>query len=237
MRPLSRATGMNSLYIWENSMKIKSQLPKIRVACFIDGFNLYHAIDNLGRNELKWVNLWQLMECFVNPTAQEIIAVYYFSAFAEWLGEPVKRHKVYVRALDHYGVTPVMGRFKEKRLACVKCGQSWIGHEEKQSDVNIAVWMLREAFRGNYDEAFLVSQDSDLVPGLELIGEMPKARRIKIIGPPERHHSKELCNVSTKQAKIKVVHLERCLMPEEIRDKGGNLIAKRPQKYHPPLTE
>ena len=33
-----------------------------RVACYVDGFNLYHAIDDLRKPHLKWVNLWALAE-------------------------------------------------------------------------------------------------------------------------------------------------------------------------------
>jgi hypothetical protein len=50
-----------------NSDNQLTLVKKARVACFIDGFNLFHAIKNLGRNELKWVNLWKLMECFIDP--------------------------------------------------------------------------------------------------------------------------------------------------------------------------
>ena len=32
----------------------------IRAAFYIDGFNLYHAIDDLGLPHLKWVNLFAL---------------------------------------------------------------------------------------------------------------------------------------------------------------------------------
>jgi uncharacterized LabA/DUF88 family protein len=127
-----------------------------------------------------------------------------------------------------------MGRFKEKTAYCSKCHHKWIGHEEKQSDVNIALWMFREAYRSSYDEAFLVSQDSDLAPALELIKEMPKVRRIKLIGTPARPHSKELAHSATKLVKITIRHLEKSLLPEEILDAKGKLVAKRPAKYDPP---
>jgi uncharacterized LabA/DUF88 family protein len=208
----------------------------IRVACFIDGFNLYHAVHDLRRNELKWLNLRKLMEHFIDPKIHEIVAIYYFSAFAEWLPAEVRRHKAYVEALKYFGVTPVMGRFKEKELSCNRCDHAWTGHEEKQSDVNIAIWMVREAFRNMYDETFLVTQDSDLAPVLEFINEMPKKRRVKIIGSPARRHSKELYQLSAKQVKIQTIHLERSLLPEEIKDAKGNVIVKRPKEYDPPSS-
>ena len=40
-------------------------MKKIRVNAYVDGFNLYHAIDELGHNHLKWVNLRALCEQFL----------------------------------------------------------------------------------------------------------------------------------------------------------------------------
>jgi uncharacterized LabA/DUF88 family protein len=161
------------------------------------------------------------------------VAVYYFSAYATWIQEAYEIHQAYVDALQRYGVHPVFGKFKAKQLSCFDCNREWTGHEEKQSDVNLAIWMVREAFRNNYDEAFLVTQDSDLVPAIEFVREMPRSRKVKIISPPGKPHSKELCRYSTNQAKIKEIHLERCLLPKEIVDLNGDVIVVRPTKYDP----
>lgn len=50
-----------------------------RVAAFIDGFNLYHAIVELQKPHLKWVNLWTLTETFIKRRSQRLDKVYYFS--------------------------------------------------------------------------------------------------------------------------------------------------------------
>jgi uncharacterized LabA/DUF88 family protein len=209
-------------------------MSKIRVACFIDGFNVYHAIDELRAEHLKWVNLRSLMECFIDPAAHEIVSVFYFTAHAEWLIDPCARHKEYVNALRHYGVTPVLGSFKDKPARCNGCGATWTAHEEKQSDVNIAVYMLGEAARDQFDQAFLVTRDSDLVPAVRLVRELYPEKRVKVIAPPGRRHSKELWAASTHRAAIQRVHVERCLMPEEVCDASGTVIARRPSKYDPP---
>jgi len=54
-----------------------------RVACFVDGFNLYHAIVRLGAPHLKWLDLSALMRRFIHPGSQEIDGIHYFSASAE----------------------------------------------------------------------------------------------------------------------------------------------------------
>lgn len=200
----------------------------------MDGFNLYHAVADLNRNELKWVDLRKLMECFIDPKVHIISDVFYFSAFAEWLIEPAKRHKAYVNALVSRGVTPILGRFKDKSLGCSKCGHRWTGHEEKQTDVNLAISMVREAYRSRFDEAFLVSQDSDLAPVIDLIHEFPRHRSVKLIGPPGRPHSKELVAATDKQVKIKPIHLERSLLPADVYTANGKLVTRRPNAYDPP---
>jgi hypothetical protein len=39
----------------------------MRVATFIDGFNLYHAIRGLRNNRLKWCDVRALVEMFLHP--------------------------------------------------------------------------------------------------------------------------------------------------------------------------
>ena len=62
-------------------------MAKKRVVAFVDGFNLYHAIDNLNEfgpyDYLKWINLHTLVETFVPAPDFDLVAVKYFSAFAE----------------------------------------------------------------------------------------------------------------------------------------------------------
>lgn len=151
----------------------------IRVSAFIDGFNLYHAIRDLGRNDLKWLNLRDLLNHFTTDGIHELGDIFYFSAYADWLPDQRKRHMIYVRALRHAGVTPVMGNFKEKERKCFVCKSEWIGHEEKQSDVNLAVRLVREAYKDAFDLAFVVSCDSDLAPPIKLLREIFPKKKVK----------------------------------------------------------
>lgn len=115
-----------------------------RVECFVDGFNLYHAISRLKQPHLKWVDLRKLSACFIDPALHEMKSVFYFSAFANWMPPQAARHRQYVEALKAFGVTPVMGEFKAKDKKCKICGGIYQSHEEKETDVNIALWLLIE---------------------------------------------------------------------------------------------
>ncbi len=181
--------------------------------------------------------MWRLMETFTNPANHKLVDVYYFTAIAEWLINPAKRHKKFIRAQEACGVKVILGSFKEKSSGCKTCGTTWISHEEKQTDVNIAVTMIREAYNDNFDEAFIVSQDSDFAPALQVINGLSKKRKIKLISPPGFRHSKELGQYAHKTGSIKIPHLENCRMPFKIEDtKTKYLITTRPEKYKPPTT-
>ena len=147
---------------------------KRRVACFVDGFNLYHAIDDLRKNQkqlnhLKWLDLNKLAHAFIKPTLETITDVHYFSAYAFWLPDASARHRQYVTALESVGVNVKLGQFKNKSRSCKTCKSNWIGHEEKESDVNFAVELLNRTWKKEFDRAIIVTADTDIVPVLQMI--------------------------------------------------------------------
>jgi uncharacterized LabA/DUF88 family protein len=206
----------------------------IRSAFFIDGFNLYHALKRLGSHYLKWVDLNALMGRLIAPKSETIVAIYYFSAYAHWLPDQWKRHQEYVAALRYVGVVPVMGQFKNKDRWCNSCGAKWIGHEEKETDVNIALYLLNEAYRDSYDRAYIVSRDSDLKPAVEMVLTQFSNKEIVIVAPPELGHSNDLTLAAGNKRRIKRRQVQECLLPALVVDPAGNVIATRPSKYDPP---
>lgn len=215
---------------------------KCRVACFVDGFNLYHAIRDLGpeSSHLKWVDLRGLASAFITPSTEQLVSVFYFSAYATWLGDPLRqdtpqgRHREYVAALEARGTTSVLGKFKEKSRHCLKCGARWTTHEEKESDVNIALHLLHHAHIDSFDKAQIISSDSDLCPAIRLLKDHFPKKPVEVLVPPRRYDiTREIDGLVTTR-KIKRKHLARNLLPEIIYDSDGNTQLKRPAVYAPP---
>lgn len=94
--------------------------------------------------------------------------------------------------------------------------------------------MINEAHRRPYDQALLITRDSDLTPAVRMLRSEFPTMDIKVIAPPERRHSQDLARVATRLAAIKPIHLERALMPQSICDVAGNEVAVRPTNYDPP---
>jgi uncharacterized LabA/DUF88 family protein len=208
-----------------------------RVISFIDGFNLYHAIERLHRPELKWLNLMALSRSLISSKTEILNGVYYFSAYPHHMSEPVqKRHRTYVKALELQNVQPVLGSFKEKDRKCTACHYRWKGHEEKQTDVNIALFLLDLAYRDAFDRALVISNDSDLVPAIRMVKERFSKKRITTVAPPHCKHSNELIKVSSDKTKINIEQLERCLLPAVIKDASRLISISRPEEYAPQVT-
>jgi uncharacterized LabA/DUF88 family protein len=209
-------------------------LPK-RAVALVDGFNLYHAIEELHAPHLKWVDLWNLCERLVGKNLR-LDKVLYFSAFATWRPDAYKRHRAYVAALEHVGVQPIMGQFKQKDRRCNHCGTRWIAHEEKETDVNIALHLLNLAYKDCFDCALLISNDSDLAPAVRMLKTEFPNKWVRIITPPKKRTSKELVQAAggmTCVRTLKEKYLADSLLPASIASDDG-LTIERPDEYRPP---
>ena len=206
-----------------------------RVACYVDGFNLYHAIHDLKKNPLKWLNLVALAQSLCRPKEQ-LVKVAYFSAYATWLPAPYARHRVYVKALRHLGVECHIARFSEKGAHCRVCGATWKQHEEKETDVHFSLTLLEDAIDDVFDRAILISADSDLVPPVRVVRRRLPGKELFVATPPGRHaHARDLIKACNSCTSITQGRVANCLLPETVRDGQGTVIARRPTDYDPSI--
>jgi len=94
--------------------------------------------------------------------------------------------------------------------------------------------LVSDAYEDRFDQAFLVTNDSDLLGPIRLIRERFPQKGIKMIAPPFRKHSKELGGIATHRAKIAEEHLEACRLPEIFEGKDGKVLVECPAKYQKP---
>jgi hypothetical protein len=178
----------------------------------VDGFNLYHSAKavakSTGRGPFKWLDLAGLCRSYLpllGATA-ELSGVHYFSALASHLvptnPDVVRRHQVFLRALAASGVTVQMGHFKRKDRTCVTCGGRLRIHEEKETDVAIAVTLLELAITQACETIALVSGDTDLAPAIRAAKRLAPTVRLCSIFPYGRHNREleQLVDVSFKMS-------------------------------------
>lgn len=206
-------------------------VPLYRTIALIDGFNLYHAIASLRRPELKWVNLKALSGTFINTSTEQLDEVFYFTAYANHVAAPVlQAQKAYLKALKIAAVRPILGFFNKKDRKCPNCSHKWASHEEKETDVNIASYLIDLAYQNIFDRALVISNDSDLGPAIRLVRKRFPEKRITTIAPPNYYHSNELIQASSDKARIRPEHLEQALFPALVEGSTG-LSVSCPQEY------
>lgn len=185
----------------------------------IDGFNFYHSLVNPKFRprlaKYKWVNLSKLCALFLQPQ-DKLKDIYYFTALCSWNQNKSDRHKIFIQALENTGVKVVMGKFKEVTKRCRgTCKQEFKTHEEKRTDVNIGVTLVRMAFQDNFDIAYILSADSDLVPAIEEVKSLFPQKEVVVI-VPFGNCADELKAVCNSNRKIKEKHLSTSLFDKEI---------------------
>ena len=119
----------------------------LRVGRYIDGFNLYHAIDALGDHSLKWLDLKSLAQSYVRAD-QSLVRVAYFTAINTWDASKRARHLLYVNAIESTGVEVFLAGFDRIKKHCRAFDRFCKFDQEKQTDVNLAVQVLSDLLRG-----------------------------------------------------------------------------------------
>lgn len=193
-----------------------------RVVAYIDGFNLYHSLDALGDDRLKWLDLHKVLRWYLRDD-ERLEKVVYFTALATWNREKQLRHKRYIRALELHGVKVVYGKFKTKTRVCDSCGTRARLKEEKRTDVNIAVSLLKDAVLDTYDTAILVSGDTDLIPVAQTLHQIASGKRLGVLFPVKRHTS-EMDQVVDFSHTITRNALEASRLPDAIKLPSGKMI-------------
>lgn len=140
---------------------------------YIDGFNLYYRAIKSRYPQYKWLDIQSFCESLLPK--HEVKRVRYFTALLDSsFTDPnvAFRQKTYLRALRTLGKVEIhYGRFETRRRLMPLWEPSpneprrvWIRRtEEKRSDVNLATYLLLDACDDDFDEAVVISNDSDLM--------------------------------------------------------------------------
>ena len=211
---------------------VKGASVSIRASFYIDGFNLYHAINDLRVPHLKWNNLWVLASTLIPSKSQELVRVTFCSAFYPNDAGKRARHEKYIRAQQHFGVDVIMGHYVHEDIDCRTCQATWRKPTEKETDINLALALIDDAHMDLFDHAYLVTNDSDQAATAKLFSKRFPLKKLTSVSPPGRRHSQHILGAGAAPALITANHLERSVMHHMIESKNGLIV--RPPEYAPP---
>lgn len=202
-----------------------------RVGWYVDGFNLYHAVAALNEPALKWLDVRSLAASYLRPN-QTLERVVFSTAYNTWDAGKRERHINFVKALTATGVEVMLAKFDQVQKFCRKQERYCKFHEEKQSDVNLAVEALSDVYDGKVDTVFFLTADSDQIPTFKAIQRRFPSVRIHLVAPPGRlSFARDLGQYADARFELTAGRLSQHPLPEELLDARGRLVAKRPPEY------
>lgn len=226
----------------------------MKINVYIDGFNFYYGA--VKGTPYKWLDLRKF--CERSLPEHTIHRIKYFTALVN--ARPAdpdqpNRQQVYWRALETLDrFTIYKGTFKERRkrrplhaddpLAPPPPEMRFVevlDSEEKGSDVNLAVELLIDAFRSDFEAAVVVSDDSDLISPIQTVRRHLKLQ-VGVLNPQSerdsrtgrRRYRKDLERAVTagkEETRWFYKHIDRsllaaCQFPDPVIDKDGRHIRK-----------
>jgi len=160
----------------------------MRAIFYIDGFNFYY-LRTKKQSHFKWLNLKALADLLV-PADTNVVSVNYYTASVSGKIDPdaPRRQQALFSALATVqGIHIFKGRFlySEKWAGLAMPPQArpltyvWGNpppevvrvkkSEEKGSDVNLGVHLVRDAFTDRFDVAYVLTNDTDLVEPIRIV--------------------------------------------------------------------
>ena len=135
-----------------------------------------------------WIDIVKLCEGFVAPD-EKLEKVVYFTA-TPLSTDKSCRQSAFLnanKALNGDRFEVVRGKYLEKHIECPYCKGDISRPEEKKTDVNISVRMIKDCVHSATDVVTLISADTDLIPPLELIkSDFPQVK-IRVCFPPSNY--------------------------------------------------
>ncbi|HEV2006846.1 MAG TPA: NYN domain-containing protein [Candidatus Limnocylindrales bacterium] len=204
--------------------------PSRRVTIYIDGFNLYYAL--LKPNPaVKWLDVAALGAA-LRPGDE--IKVRYFTARVLPVPDPASgaRQRIYLKALETLRpqVTIDYGHFTAHQVRAALVTPPPTGPrtvlvwktEEKGSDVNIATRLLLDGRDELYEEAVVVSGDSDLVEPIREANH--RFGPIHVRNPRDVHS--DLALAATSYSRLDPALLPRCQFPDTVQLPSGRSVTR-----------
>lgn len=217
----------------------------MKTIVYVDGFNLYYRALR-ERPAVKWLNPFKLAEAVLDP-ANVVTKLWYFTARVSGRLDPgaPARQQIFFDALKSVPEIEIKnGNLLVKKTWAGLCPpdldpakprakppmQPWpdvvriFRTEEKGSDVNLATQLLIDSFKGYFDAAAVITNDTDLYEPIRFVTQELK----KVVGiiTPVAKPATSLARVATFVRHIRDQHLIDAQFANPLVLEDGTHLAK-----------
>lgn len=198
-----------------------------RTNVYIDSWNLYFGC--LKGTPYRWLNVAEMVRLSM-PVHYQINRIRFFTARVSARPHnpqaPVRQDTLFRALRTLPSLTMHFGQFlvSQTRMPLVSPAPGGprfadvIKTEEKGSDVNIATYLLVDAFDDDFEAAVVVSDDSDLVEPIAIV-RRKFHKHVTVLSP--RGQSRELSRIATRFRRIDPAVLAASQFPPTLSDARG----------------
>jgi uncharacterized LabA/DUF88 family protein len=197
-----------------------------RVIAYVDGQNLYYGLRARYGRRYHWLDLEALSTSLL-PQGHQLVEVQYFTARVRNSPLSEARQHEYLGALEARSplLRIIEGRFQERSEVCRTCGARRTTYEEKETDVNLATAMVRDAALDQFDTAILVSADGDLAPAIRTASVLRPTTKYYVALPPRRR-SGGLSRVADATYTIGDAKIRNAQLPDKVILANGTVLER-----------
>ena len=198
---------------------------------YIDGFNFYYGA--VRGTPYKWLDFSALFQQIFPGQHDRADSLLHRPRESRPPDrQQPRRQQIYLRALEtlpnlsiHYGHFLT----KPDRMPLARDPSQTVDvlrTEEKGSDVNLATYLLLDAFDDDYDTAIVVSNDSDLVHPIEVVRQR-FGKRVEVLNPQRHGTSQALRRAANFQRPVRRGVLANSQFPPTLTDRTGTFSKPR----------
>lgn len=214
----------------------------MKTIAYVDGFNLYFRLLRQNRN-LRWLDLEAFITANLPPTS-ELMRINYYTARVKGRidADAPRKQQLYLKALSssplirtHFGNFQIDEKWAglihpPEFLPPLTLSQPWPDTvkvrkaEEKGSDVNLAAHLVQDAYTEQFDQAIILTNDTDLVEPVRIVVQ-DVGKPVGLLAPLN-NPARSLKNTASWVRHLKTSDAERCQFPDKVIDHKGQPVHK-----------
>ena len=224
----------------------------VRLAMFVDGWNMYGSLKSAGIRDYGWCDFKSLARQQTGHADASVLVKFFTAADEPNRDKPLIKQAIWWKALEFTGCKIVRGEFRpifeEAKARASDSGKKW---REKMTDVALAAHLVADCnqiepdpersgeyrWKPGYDAAVLLTQDLDFVPAANIVASKPFSRRVYVLLPPSgftvqenaARNWKKWANPMVSVHKLSEADFARALLPKIVEGNLGQKVICHPE--------